>query len=167
MSRMSSDRNRPARNKPYIHFILEFFPQSLFVHHFQSTVELSVLMSKNTTNTMRYIMKQSVDTHIIKKSKMQDYVKRKAEVTSLRARRLLKSPPTDWYICYTSLKLCQRISANSTTDQKTVVTLDLQLYIQSMQLYSKHWRRTFCLYLRGTTCGYLPCREQCCPPPYF
>ena len=60
-----------------------------------------------------------------------------AHCYQLTTLRLLKSPPTDWYNFYTALKLCQGISANITTDQKTFVTVDLQLYIQTMQLYFK------------------------------
>ena len=47
---------------------------------------------------------------------------------------LLKSSPTDWSTLYTALKICQGISTKIAPNKKTVITLDLQLYIKAIQL---------------------------------
>ena len=61
----------------------------------------------------------------------------KSKVTNTTILRLLKTPPTDWSSLYTALKLCQGISTKITPDKKTIVTLDLQLYIKVVQLSSR------------------------------
>ena len=50
---------------------------------------------------------------------------------------LLKTSPTDWSTLYTALKLCQGITTSIIPDKKTIITLDLQLYIKAIQLTDK------------------------------
>ena len=50
---------------------------------------------------------------------------------------LLSTPPTDWSTLYTSLKICQGISTKIAPNKKTIITLDLQLYIKAVQLGDK------------------------------
>lgn len=47
------------------------------------------------------------------------------------------SSPTDWTGLYTALKKVQGINTSITADKKTIVTLDLQLYVKCMELRSK------------------------------
>ena len=46
-------------------------------------------------------------------------------------------PPTDWSNLYTSLNIVQGINAAVFPGQKTIVSLDLQLYVKCMQLREK------------------------------
>ena len=50
---------------------------------------------------------------------------------------LLKTSPTDWSTLYTALKICQGISTTITPNKRTIITLDLQLYIKAIQLSDK------------------------------
>ena len=45
--------------------------------------------------------------------------------------------PTDWGNLYTALKIVQRINVSVGGNQKTIITLDLQLYAKCMQLRVK------------------------------
>ena len=50
---------------------------------------------------------------------------------------LLHGTPTDWSNLYTSLKIVQGINVATTPDNKTIISLDLQLYTKCIQLQSK------------------------------
>lgn len=50
---------------------------------------------------------------------------------------LYPGPPTDWSNLYTSLNIVQGINAAVFPGQKTIVSLDLQLYVKCMQLREK------------------------------
>ena len=58
-------------------------------------------------------------------------------LTTIATLPLIKSPPTDLSTLYTALKSCQGISTLITPGKKTIITLDLQLYIKAMQLSTK------------------------------
>ena len=57
--------------------------------------------------------------------------------TSYAELPLLNTPPTDWSTLYTALKVCQGISTTIAPNKKTIITLDLQLYIKAVQLREK------------------------------
>ena len=59
------------------------------------------------------------------------------KLTTIATLPLIKSPPTDLSTLYTALKSCQGISTLITPGKRTVITLDLQLYIKAMQLSTK------------------------------
>ena len=61
----------------------------------------------------------------------------KADVTTAALLPRLKTPPTDWTTLYSALKIVQGISIKISPDKKSVVTLDLQLYIKCIQLSSR------------------------------
>ena len=59
------------------------------------------------------------------------------KTTTVAMLPLIKSSPTDFSTLYTALKVCQGISTSITPGKKTIITLDLQLYIKAIQLSSK------------------------------
>ena len=58
-------------------------------------------------------------------------------VTSCQGLPLYKSSPTDWSTLYSALKMIQGINIEVTGEQKTIISLDLQLYSKCMQLRCK------------------------------
>ena len=66
------------------------------------------------------------------------------EVSLCQGLPLYPGSPTDWSNLYTALKLVQDINITATGNQKTIVTLDLQLYAKCMQLRQKeHIKENF------------------------
>ena len=59
------------------------------------------------------------------------------KTTEIAVLPLIKSSPTDYSTLYTALCICQGISTSLTPGKRTIITLDLQLYIKAMQLSSK------------------------------
>ena len=58
--------------------------------------------------------------------------------TNISPVKLYRSPPTDLSTLYTSLCLCQKIGTIVIgSDHKTVITLDLDLYIRAVLLSLK------------------------------
>lgn len=55
-------------------------------------------------------------------------------MTECQGLPLYPSPPTDWSALYTCLKMVQGINVVVSGKKKTIVTLDLQLYVKCMQL---------------------------------
>mgnify|MGYP000923915451 FL=1 len=49
----------------------------------------------------------------------------------------LYTSPTDWSTLYGALKICQGITTQVTPGRKTIISLDMQLYIKAVQLQSK------------------------------
>ena len=62
----------------------------------------------------------------------------KTDKTTIAMLPLIKSPPTDLGTLYSALKICQGISTTITPNKKTIVTLDLQLYIKAVQLATRN-----------------------------
>ena len=55
-------------------------------------------------------------------------------ITTCQGLPLYPSSPTDWSTLYTALKIVQEINVEVTGENKTIVSLDLQLYSKCMQL---------------------------------
>ena len=64
-------------------------------------------------------------------------VTKPSKVTTVAMLPLIKSSPADFSTLYSALKICQGISTSITLGKKTVITLDLQLYIKAIQLSSR------------------------------
>ena len=59
------------------------------------------------------------------------------EITKCRLLPLFPGSPTDWSNLYTALKIVQGITTTVSPNQKTIVSLDLQLYAKCVQLREK------------------------------
>ena len=62
---------------------------------------------------------------------------------------IIHGSPTDWSNLYTALKIVQGINVSNTSDQKTIVSLDLQLYSKCIQLQSNEYIRYHYIFRLG------------------
>ena len=56
------------------------------------------------------------------------------EKTAYHSLPLLRSSPTDWSTFYTALCICQDLSTSTAPGRKTIISLDMLLYIKAIQL---------------------------------
>ena len=59
-------------------------------------------------------------------------------ITNINALPLYPAPPTDFSSLYQALKICQNISTAMVPRRKTIITLDLQLYANALQLQGRN-----------------------------
>ena len=133
---------KPGKTKESI-YTIKFCPEpkreNKSYNQFKDMLNFEEIKKSKESDTVWFLMKtlctQSVN-EVPTWSAYNSLIKEAHVKTTHCALPLLQGNPTDWLYLYTALKSAQNLNATVSSAEKTIVSLDLQLYSKCIQLQS-------------------------------